>query len=116
MSKPKFDPSRIKDRTPSGGLEPLDFMRPMESEKKQETGPKPKATPPPAKGPKTRSAAAAEELPMPPARRTEARVMLVCRVTPALDKRLRKFCQAHDASMQDTVTLAIGEFLERRKS
>ena len=32
MAKQKFNPDVLKDRTPSGGLQPLDFMRPMEEE------------------------------------------------------------------------------------
>jgi hypothetical protein len=113
MSKPKFDPSLIQDRSPSGGLEPLDFMRPMSKEKQ---APKPKSPTPStaSKRKVSRADTPASDLPMPPARRAEARIMLVCRVTPDLDKRLRQFCQAHNASMQDTVTLAINEFLERR--
>lgn len=113
MSKRKFDPSLIQDRKPSGGLEPLDFMRPMDKQE-QPAEPKPETVATPLKEMADTPSTPPSDLPMPPARRTEARVMLVCRVTPELDKRLRQFCQAHDASMQDTVTLAIDEFLERR--
>jgi hypothetical protein len=115
MSKPKFDPSRIQDRIPSGGLEPLDFMKPLDRQESVETT-EPSRPAPPAKPDRDKPNTPASDLPMPPARQAEPRVILVSRISPGLNDRLRAFCQAHNASIQDTVTLAVDEFLERRNS
>lgn len=120
MAKPKFDPNTIARREPSTSLKPYDFMRPMadaQSDSRPATpvaaSPKPPKRPkrPPASVP---AAPGTDVLPMPPTRQPQMRVNVNVRLLPEMNDRLRHFVQAHTANMQDTVELAIDEFLSRR--
>ena len=124
MAKTKFDPNTIAARRPAGGLEPLDFMRPMpESSNEQPSEGEPTTTkatvkPQPVRKAKptapTRPVAGADVLPMPPARQPQVRVNVNARLKLELNERLRGFVQARRANMQDTIEMAIEEFLARR--
>ena len=125
MAKPKLDLQIIHDLQPQT-LQPLDFMSPMELPEvptvpNREVAPptstkKPKRDTKPAEPdtpPRVRNSDPAE-LPMPPARQVEARAAFTARVRLDTNERLRTFIRDHDVTMQDTVELAIDEFLKRR--
>ncbi|SRR5258708_25128829 len=122
MAKPKFDPSIVTSREPSAGLTPVDFMRPMaqargDGQPAAEVAASPK---PPKKTKRSAvpeaAAPGADVLPMPPTRQPQMRVNVNVRLLPEMNDRLRRFVQDHKANMQDTVELAIDEFLTRRAS
>src|SRR5882672_2020090 len=101
MSRKKFDPSVIAGATPSGSLAPLDFMRPMEAEatinQARET-----TAHEPAKAPTPLAATPeVEDLPMPPSRQTQLRVLLAARVTPELAERVERFHRDKNVDKQD---------------
>jgi hypothetical protein len=55
-----------------------------------------------------------ELLAMPPSRDAEPRVQVLFRPAIDLNERLKRFCDDNHASIQDTLTLALEEFLGRR--
>lgn len=119
MAKRKFDPSVIKNRESAGSLSPLDFMRPMDDQVANDNQHAPNEVR--AKGSRSREPNQSpkvdnEDLPMPPSKKTEARITILFRVTPDLDQRLKQFVSDHEATIQDTCTLAVEEFLDRRKA
>jgi hypothetical protein len=121
VAKPKFNPQVLSDMSPSGGLPPLDFMRPLDEPTEPSTEasvaadqgntsakPKPKPVRQPRQEPQ------ATDLPMPPSRKTEVRVQLNARVEPELMDRLRGFALAHRVDIQDVIGYSLDEFLKRR--
>ncbi len=116
MAKRKFNPQVLQDMSPSGGLQPFDFMRPLdELAKKSASAPttsvsdeQPKvARPRPAR---PRDQASETALPMPPSRRTEVRVQLNAKLPPELVDRLRDFALAHRVDIQDVVGYSQPQF------
>lgn len=81
---------------------------------KPKTGAGKQATKPKAKAPQNPVEAEQEELAMPPARNVEPRVQVIFRPTVDLNDRLKRFCDDNQATMQDTISLALEEFLSRR--
>jgi hypothetical protein len=58
-----------------------------------------------------------EQLAMPRTREdAEARVQVLFRPTVVLNDRLKRFCDTNHATLQDTLSLAVEEFLSRRNS
>ncbi|MCX4976249.1 hypothetical protein [Streptomyces sp. NBC_00620] len=115
----------LDDRSPAGGLKPLDFMTPMDEQqdKPLELAPAPKpaqaANSPrveakPNKPTKKSLAAAEPDLAMPPSRQTELKVQLNSRQSPELAERAKSFASAHKADIQDVIGLALDEYLTRR--
>jgi hypothetical protein len=110
--------------SPSGGLAPLDFMRPLDEAAPEEsinepstsaTGEQPPVTKPRLKPTRpTHSQKPGSELPMPPSRQTEVRVQLNAKLPPELVDRLRDFALSHRVDIQDVVSYSIDEFLKRR--
>ncbi len=112
MSKKKFDPSVISNATPAGGLPPFDFMRPMEDTVEKPTSPA-KAEQVPAPPP-VAPAQAAGDLPIPPSRETQIRVLIGARVAPEVAKRVKRFAQDKNVDIQDVAQYALDEWLTRR--
>jgi len=86
---------------------------------KPETVAPPKAEPRPTvskpkAAPKTEKAPELETLAMPPSKNAEARVQVIFRPVVDLNERLKQFCDTNHASIQDTCSLALEEFLARR--
>jgi hypothetical protein len=123
VAKPKFDPKTIEAREPSG-LAPLDFMRPLSQPLPHPAvpaAPAPTVEAPAAERKQPRAerpavpASEPKDLPMPPTRQVQIRVPIGARIPPELSDRLRQFVHEHNVNMQDTIELAIDEFLARRK-
>src|SRR5690349_13588037 len=108
--------------SPSGGLPPLDFMRPLDGPTEQAVevpgaanpAPHTQAAKPKSKPIRPRREPQATDLPMPPSRMTEVRVQLNAKLQPELIDRLRDFALAHRVDIQDVVGYSIDEFLKRR--
>lgn len=120
MAKPKFNPEVIKQISTSGGLQPVDFMRPVSEQKPltQDTPPpkqsklSPKPVEPKAEAKKQKGEP--QQLSLPPARKTEAKVLLPIRVKPETAERVRHFARDNDLYLQDIAEYALIEFLESR--
>ncbi|HEU4966837.1 MAG TPA: hypothetical protein VFT53_05160 [Candidatus Saccharimonadales bacterium] len=57
-----------------------------------------------------------ETLAMPPSRDAQPRVQVIFRPVVDLNERLKQFCEVNHASIQDTCSLALEEFLNRRNA
>jgi hypothetical protein len=114
----KFDPAIIDSATPSGGLQPYDFMRPMPEDGKEPPQGAREPTPPrPRLAAPTQAQAKSsdpEQLPMPPSRETLVRVQLGARVSPELAQRAKRFQHEKNVSLQDLAEYALDEWLTRR--
>ena len=125
MTKTKFDPYTVQNLQPTE-LPPLDFMRPIAPASVPAPDlatPATTAAPTAAPSGKQRPEAPATapgtnpkptDLPMPPARQVEVRIPIGARIRLQLSERLRNFVRDQDVTMQDTIELAIDEFLSRR--
>jgi hypothetical protein len=132
VAKPKFNPDVLKDRTPSGGLKPLDFMRPMEEEAAPEDTSPPEPAPPAEESPTAR-----ENVRTPERKRTVAatrpapveRPMFLTPVDtsekpfnqgfhmyPSRHRQLRDLAYIEDRRPWEVVEQALAEYVERHYS